>query len=228
MIKPAARTAFLALAAVLTVSAAPKTVGWTSTVALTPGGGYLLGNPAAKVKLVEYVSYTCGYCARYNIQSEGVLQLAYIPSGKVSIEVRHVVRSPVDLAVTMLAACGDKRKFFLNHNALLRSQPRWMSPMTHASSSQRFRWQNPDLGTRNRAIAADLKLYDVMATRGYDRQSLERCLTDKALAQRITAQSDAALADGVEGTPSFSINGKLLKDTHDWAALRPQLDESLR
>jgi protein-disulfide isomerase len=66
-----------------------------------------------------------------------------------------------------------------------------------------------------------------MATRGYDRQSVERCLTDKAVAARITAQSDASKAAGVTRTPSFSLRGNLLKDTHDWATLRPQLDESL-
>jgi len=31
-----------------------------------------------------------------------------------------------------------------------------------------------------------------------------------------------------EGTPSFIINGKMLKDTGDWAKLQPQLDAAVK
>lgn len=221
------KTAALSAAALICVAAAPKTVGWSSTVTLTEQGRYLLGNPKAKVQLTEYVSYTCAECARFQMQSEGVLLLAYLPSGRLGIEVRPVIESPIDLTVAMLAQCGPKEKFFRNHNALLRSQANWIKPLAHASSVQRGRWAGPDLGARGRAIAADFGLYAVMATRGYDRQSVERCLTDKTVADRITAQSNAARAAGVTKTPSFSIGANLLKGAHDWASLRPQLDESL-
>jgi hypothetical protein len=220
-------TAVLAAAALLGVAAAPKTVGWSSTVSLTADGYYLLGNPKAAVQLTEYISYTCADCARFQVQSDTVLLLAYVPSGRVNIVVRPVIENPIDLTAAMLARCGPKEKFFMNHNALLRSQAQWIKPLAHASSVQRSRWAGPDLGARNRAIAADFGFYAVMATRGYDRQSVERCLMDKAMADRITAQSNAARAAGVPKTPSFSLGDDLLKDTHDWASLRPQLDESL-
>lgn len=219
--------AALAAVALLGVAAAQKTVGWSSTVSSTPEGYHLLGNPKAAVRLTQYVSYTCKDCARFQIQSDSVLLLAYLPSGRLSTVVRPVIESPIDLTAAMLASCGPREKFFMNHNALLRSQAQWIKPMAHASSVQRSRWAGPDLGARNRAIAADFGLYAVMATRGYDRQSVERCLTDKAVADRITAQSNAARAAGVIKTPSFSLGDDLLKDTHDWASLRPQLDESL-
>jgi len=102
-----------------------------------------------------------------------------------------------------------------------------MELVPHATAAQRQRWNHPDLAARNRAIAADLKLYDVMMSRGYDRQTLDRCLSDSALAARLKAASSAAIAAGVTRTPGFSIGGKLLRNTHDWATLRPQLDESL-
>ena len=221
------KIAVLAGAALLCVAAAPKLVGWSSTVSLSPEGYNLLGNPKAAVRLTEYISYTCSGCARFQMQSDGVLLLAYLPSGRLNIELRPVIESPVDLTAAMLAQCGPREKFFMNHNALLRSQPNWIKPLAHASSVQRSRWAGPDLGARNRAIAADFGLYAVMATRGYDRQSVERCLTDQTLATRITAQSVAAKAIGVAKTPSFAISGNLLKDTHDWVGLRPLLDESL-
>ena len=217
----------MALAAVLLTAAAPPPGGWYRAVSLTPEGGHLIGNPQAAVRLIEYASYTCRDCAAYNLQSEGVLGLAYLPSGRVAVEVRLITQTPIDLAAAMLASCGDPARFPLNHNALLRSQARWTALLSHATSAQRQRWNQPDLGARNRAIAADLKLYDVMISRGYDRQTLERCLADPALAARLTATSSAAIAAGVTRVPGFSIGGKLLRNTRDWARLRPQLDESL-
>ncbi len=215
------------LVAMLLVAAAPPG-GWSRTIALNTDGSHLIGNPDAPVRLTEYASYTCRDCAAYNLQSEGVLGLAYVPSGRISIEVRLLTEAPVDLAVAMLASCGDPARFQLNHNALLRSQAKWMALLPHATGAQRQRWSHPDLGTRNRAIAADLGLYDIMTSRGYDRQTLERCLADEALAKRLKATSAAAIAAGVTKSPGFSINGNLLSNTHDWASLRPQLDESLK
>lgn len=214
-------------AAALSIGAAPPG-GWTSTVSFNSDGAHMMGNPQAQVVLTEWSSYTCRDCAKYSIQSEGVLGLAYVPSGRIAIEVRLMLNGPVDLAAAMLASCGNPKRFFLNHNALLRSQPRWMAPLSYATPSQKQRWNGPDLGTRNRAIAADLKLYDVLAARGYDRQTMERCLNDRALAQRLISADATARQVGIAATPGFSINGKLLDGTHDWAALRPQLDESLR
>lgn len=215
------------LVAMLLVAAAPPG-GWSRAIALNADGSHLIGNPAAPVRLTEYASYTCRDCAAYNLQSEGVLGLAYVPSGRISVEVRLLTETPIDLAAAMLASCGDPARFPLNHNALLRSQAKWMALLPHATGAQRERWNHPDLGTRNRAIAADLKLYDIMTSRGYDRQTLERCLADETLAKRLKATSDAAIAAGVTKTPGFSINGNLLSNTHDWASLRPQLDESLK
>lgn len=213
--------------ALLAVGAAAQS-NWSHAVQRSAAGTNLLGNPAADVRLTEYVSYTCPACARFQIQADSVLKLAYVPSGRLAIEVHHVIRDPVDLTVAMLANCGTKGKFGQNHSAFLIGQARWIQPLTGASAVQRARWRHPDLGTRNRSIAADFKLYDVMATRGYDRQSVERCLTDQPLAERLAAQSKAAAEAGVTATPGFAINGKLLLNTHDWATLRPQLDESLK
>lgn len=215
------------LAATLLAAAAPPPGGWSRAISLTKEGSHLIGNPDAPVRLTEYASYTCRDCAAYHVQSEGVLGLAYIPSGRIAVEVRLLTETSVDLATAMLASCGDPARFPLNHNALLRSQAKWMALLPHATASQRQRWNHPDLGTRNRAIAADLKLYDIMLSRGYDRQTLERCLADEAKAQSLKSVSATALVAGVTKSPGFSINGNLLSDTHDWASLRPQLDESL-
>ena len=208
-------------------SAAPKTVGWTNTVTLGLDGSHILGNPAAQVKVAEYASYTCPHCARFAVESDGPLRIGYIPTGKVSFDVRHMLHDPIDLAAAMLVNCGSKDKFFLNHSAFMRSQSKWIAPLTRASDAQKARWTSGNLGARNRAIAADFKFYDIMATRGYSRIEVDRFLADQSVAKRIGKQAQDGYAAGVRGTPGFTINGRLLDGVHEWSKLRPLIDKSL-
>jgi protein-disulfide isomerase len=223
-VKPSLRLAALAGAALLLSAAAPKTVGWNYTVTRTAAGSNVLGNPAAKVKLTKFISYTCSGCARFEAEAEGALRLGYIASGKVSLEVRHYLRDPVDLTVALLANCGAKEKFFLNHGAFMRSQKVWIGKVASSNEAQRTRWTSGPLAARTRAVATDFKFYEIMASRGYDRPATDRCLADAALAQRLAKQTEEGDKLGVHGTPSFAIDGMLLVATHDWAMLRPQLD----
>lgn len=208
----------MALAATGAIAAKPHP-NWTATVTVTDTGTHVLGNPQARVKVAEFISYTCSHCADFQKQSEVPMRLAYVTPGKVSMEVRHLVRDPLDLAATLLANCGDPKRFFRNHNALLRSQDTWMKAVASASDLQKQRWSNGPMPARLRAIANDAGLFGVMETLGYSRPDADRCLVDEAKMRVILAQRDAALAAGVQGTPSFMINGELIADTHDWQSL---------
>jgi protein-disulfide isomerase len=44
----------------------PQGGDWTQVVTQTPEGGMLMGNPNAKVKLVEYGSLTCPHCREFD------------------------------------------------------------------------------------------------------------------------------------------------------------------
>ena len=84
------RLAGLVAAALLSVGAGkPRSApaaphpNWLTTISVSPSGSHLMGNPAAPVKLVEYISYTCPHCAHFQQQSEVAMRLAYIQTGKV-------------------------------------------------------------------------------------------------------------------------------------------------
>jgi len=217
------------LALTLPVMAAPPSkANWNAQVALVPGGGHLRGNPASKVKLIVWLSYTCSRCARFAKESDVELQLGFIALGKVSLEVRHALHDPVDLAVAMLTNCGPPEKFFMNHQLFLQSQARWIAPLAKASPAQRARWTGTDLPASNRAIAADFHFYELMEGRGYDRVAVNRCLADKALAERLTSQAKVGFAAGLRAAPGFMINGIVLNNVQDWAALRPKLAEGMK
>jgi protein-disulfide isomerase len=193
----------------------------TTVVSVTPEGGYLRGNPAAPVKLVEFISYTCPHCAHFSIEADAPLTLGFIGTGKGSVEVRPYFRNPIDIAAALLATCGAPTKFHGNHGAILRAQEKWLRNPTQGEIA---RWSNPDFTTRMRAIAADLGLYPLMEARGYARPELDRCLANKTLAERMANQnqSDSQIYQ-IKGTPSFLVNGELQEGVHDWAGLRPKL-----
>jgi protein-disulfide isomerase len=227
-VKSAALAALaLGLLAPQMVGAAPRTVGWNMAAEKNADGSHLVGNSKAKVRLTVYSNYTCTDCAKFAVESEGPLRIGMISSGQVALELRPVVKNPVDLVMAMLAECGDEARYFVRHTGFLRRQASWIKPMTTASASQQQRWRYGTLAQRHRAIANDLKLYDLMETMGADRGKTDRCLTDAAMAQRITMASDAALAAGVTQTPAFAINGALQPGVTTWAKLSPLINKSL-
>ena len=202
---------------------------WNAAMAVTPQGTHLLGNPAAKVKLTQFISYTCPHCADFEEQADAPLKLSFVASGKGSVEVRNFVRDPVDLTVALLANCGPPSKFFGNHALFLRTQDKWIAPLANPSPAQRARWSGGAFAQRTRAIARDFGFYAIMQSRGYTAPQVDKCLADEPLARRLAASTDEAQTRlFVSGTPMFAIDGVVLAGTHTWDALRPQLDARMR
>ena len=221
-----ARRFLIALAALAATTAIAATPNWL-TVVDTAGGGHRIGNPQAKVKLTEFVSYTCAHCGEFAQEASNALDL-YVATGKVQLDKRHVVRDPIDLTAAMLANCGPAAKFPRNHKALILAQPKWLPIAERATEGQQSRWYHGPGGARRRAIANDLGFYTIMAGRGYERVALDRCLADEAVAKRLAEQSKAdGEKFGVKGTPSFAIDGTILAGTYSWKMLQPQLDARL-
>lgn len=219
---------FAGLALIAVAATAATRPAWTNTVVQTEAGGHRMGNPSAKAAVIEFSSYTCSHCANFHKQSNAQMQLAYVSPGKVSVEVRHVLRNPVDLAAALTAECGSEAKFFGNHNALLGSQELWLKRLEGTTEATQVRWRSGTMGERMRAIASDADFYSLMAKRGYDRVTLDRCLSDEASAKRIAQQSTASSdAFNVQGTPSFALNGKLLDSVHSWDSLQKAIADAL-
>lgn len=186
--------------------------------------GHVLGNPEADNRLVEYMSYTCSHCAEFARTGDAAIKLLVVPRGKVSFEIRHLLRDPIDLTATLLTHCGETDKFLRNHHAIISRQAEWLAAAKATSQAQRTRWNFGTNIARRRAIASDLGFYAIMEARGYSRAKIDQCLSDEAKANVLAeaTQRDVA-ALGLEGTPSFVLDGKLLDGVHSWEALQPVL-----
>lgn len=216
--KPAARHAQRHAAAT-----APAGKLWDQTITMTSEGFPVLGNPAAPVKLVEFISYTCSHCAEFSKESKLPLGGALVRQGKVSVELRPFLRTPIDETPSLLALCGSPSKYFDNSAALLAAQTTWFKPPADPNYTQRWAALESKPAEQRRMIATDLGLYKLMTARGYTTAELDTCLNDQAKLDMLTKRTDyAGTTIKVIGTPSFLINGKL-QEIYGWPELQTRL-----
>src|SRR5215218_2992636 len=118
------------------VAKATATHDWSATVAATPQGGFRMGNPAAKVKLIEYGSLTCSHCREFDEMGVPALVDKYVKSGKVSWEFRNYVRDPWDLTASLISRCNGAKTFFPLERALYADQPNWVGKLQAVPQGQ--------------------------------------------------------------------------------------------
>ncbi|TAD71462.1 MAG: protein-disulfide isomerase [Sphingomonadales bacterium] len=195
---------------------------WQSTIARTQRG-HLIGNPKAETKLIEFISYTCPHCSDFAARGEPALEIVLLKPGKMSVEVRPVIRNGLDLAVTLLAQCGDPAEFKGRHQALMLAQADWFGKARAAPSTQQAIWDRGDKAGRMNAANA-LGLTELLARRGQSRAELDACVSNDAAARALLANARSDFAEfAMPGTPSFVLDGKLLKDVFSWEGLYPVL-----
>ena len=224
--------AALTLVAAPAATATRTTAGahdWTRTATVTPEGAFVLGNPRAKVRLVEYMSMTCSHCAHFSDEAMGPLTDGYIRKGLVALELRHAIRDGLDLAATLLARCNGAASYFPNARALLAGQDKWIE------ATIAFQQADPDALEKlppQDALAATAHgagLDTIMAGRGLPPARAKACLANKVEQDRLTAMAAEAWSTRqIPGTPAFLINGTLQAGVNGWAALEPKLKEALR
>nr|WP_194954399.1 thioredoxin domain-containing protein [Sphingopyxis solisilvae] len=225
------RTAVLALsgAALTLIAATPaKPALWSSTVSTSSIGAHVVGNPAAKVRLVEYFSYTCGVCAEFAKLGAPPLKTQYIDRGLVLFEYRNLVRDPVDMTAALLARCGGPAAFARNHQAIFAAFDTWMAKVKAVTDAQATSWYEGSTGQRARKIATDTGLGALMRARGYTQAQLDAALDSEVAQAELTGMTNIARgADRVTATPTFFVNGRNAEVTA-WPALKSKLDQALK
>jgi protein-disulfide isomerase len=206
------------------VPARPAVRDWTRTVVATPQGGFRMGNPAARVKLVEYGSLTCGHCAHF--AAEGVRPLmGYVQRGTVSYEYRNYVLNDVDIAATLLARCAGTG-FFRVAETLYATQGEWIGRANAIGEAESARLETQTPAVRLQRIAEVAGLPRIAAVRGgVTPVRAKACLASKPGLDRLVQIERAASAAGVTGTPTFFINGRIL-DTNVWAGVEPLIRQA--
>lgn len=224
------RRALVAVFAALVALVAPASMArdsWGNAVTRSETS-HLLGNPQAKVKVVTYISYTCPHCADFARIGDPAMQLAYLPGGKVSYEIRPLIRNQIDLAASLLVRCGPEDQFLGNHTAFFERQPRFLSLIRSASPTQGARWKPLPNYAHLKNIAYDLGLNEVLRDRGYRDSDINACLADARTAAALEKRSESdRLLYGIPGTPSFLIGDRLDGEIYDWQTLEAAIERGL-
>jgi protein-disulfide isomerase len=208
--------------------AAPNGGDWSQVVSQTPQGGFLMGNPDAKVKLIEFGSMSCGACGAFSEIGMPPLVDKYVKSGQVSFEFRNFVRDGADMAAALLARCSGESAFFPLTDQLFAAQEEWLGNLQKMSPEQQQQLSALPPAQSTAVLAEATGLVDFVRVRGIPASRAQACLADQGQVQRLVEMNQTAVREfQVPGTPAFVINNRLVQ-AGNWAQLEPALQQALR
>lgn len=206
--------------------AAPAGQAWADMITVSPEGGYVMGNPDAPLKLVEYASLTCSHCASFIESGAEPLKEKYVKSGVVSWELRNQIHDPFDLTMAMLVRCGEPAAVHPLSEQVWQNLDGIFDKIQTNQASVETAMEVSDQGRRYKAIADATGLTDFFAARGVGTEQSATCLARAEDAEKLVNNSEQQTKElEVDGTPTFFLNNKKL-DARSWAELEPLLQNA--
>lgn len=163
-----------------------------------------MGGVDARVTVVEYVSPTCPFCANFHATVLPQLKTEYIDTGRVRFIARPFRRNVLDIAVFVIAeAAGEAYSDVLA--AYMASQNQWAS-----------------------AASPREALFAVAQQFGFTQERFEQALEDEEMFAAVEALREQAINQfGVQGTPTFFINGQRLETNATYESLSAEINSRL-
>ena len=151
-----------------------------------------MGDPTAKVKMVEYASVTCVHCAKFNSDVFPEFKKKYIDTGKVHYTFKEFLTPPAEVAAAgfLTARCAGKDKYFNVVDALFHAQEEMFT-------------------------SGDMRgvLLRTAQSAGMTEEQFNACITNEAALQSLNERMEKAIkTDKITATPSFIVNGKKIKE----------------
>ena len=147
-------------------------------------GSAILGNPDAKITIVEFGDYQCTFCYKFHDETMKKIDQAYIKTENVNFVYRDFpLNGPQSILASEASYCAQKQnKFWEYHDTLYNN------------------WGGENTGwiTKNVLIgfANDIKL---------DLDSFSQCLENSEFKQKVLDNEQFAREIGIDATPSFLI-----------------------
>ncbi|MES1203808.1 MAG: DsbA family protein [Pseudomonadota bacterium] len=151
-----------------------------------------IGDPKARVRLVEYASLTCPHCAAFHADVWPKLKANYIDTGKIRFAFREFPTPPQEVALAgfQLARCGpqpDATRYFAVVDVLFDQQQAIFAGMEKGALRE--------------------ELLRIAKAAGISEEAFEACVTDPEGGKRVSATVAKAEKLMVKGTPTFFLNG---------------------
>lgn len=168
----------------------------------TLGDMELGAGPEAKVTIVEYASATCPHCAAFHKDVWPKLKAEYVDTKKIRFIFREFPLNDAAMAAFMVARAAPKDAYFGIIGVYFETLETWS--------------QNPAVGLLNIAKQA-----------GFTEQKFNEAIQNESIFKGIVEIHDAGQKFGVEGTPTFFINGTKHDGEQSFEALKAIIDPLL-
>lgn len=156
----------------------------------------------AKVTIVEYASATCPHCAAFHKDVWPKLKADYVDTGKIRFIFREFPLNDPALAAFMIARAAPKESYFPLIGVFFDTLETWA--------------KDPANGLLNIAKQA-----------GFTQEKFDATLKDEKLAKGIMEIRDGGVKFGVQGTPTFFLNGKPMRGEVTYDSLKADIDKLL-
>ncbi len=170
---------------------------------------FVLGNPDAKVTIVDFSNYLCGHCRDHANEVFPLIKRDYIDTGKVRYIFRDFPFGGQENVIRAgeAAACAAESNLYVEyHEALFRAQMQWAG----------FSGQ-----------ALDNYFADLAGQIGMAPATFTQCLQSGSKRAGVLADQKLAGELGLTGTPSFFVNGEKYTGQRSYESWREILDKAL-
>src|SRR3989344_5639955 len=160
------------------------------------------GDKDAPVTIVEWSDFECPFCARFFEQTLPSIEEEYIKTGKVKLIYRDFPLSfhtNAQKAAEAAECAGEQGKYWEMHDLLF------------AQGVQ--------------GGVAGFKQY--AKTLGLNTAKFDTCLDSGAMAGEVQKDMADGAAVGIQGTPGFIVNGKLVSGAQPFAVFKQVIDAEL-
>lgn len=172
-------------------------------------GDFVSGKADAPVVVTEYASASCIHCARFNNEVFPLAKAKYVDNGQVKWVLREILTPPVGVSAAgfMMARCAgkdDKEKSFAVLDAIFHDIERVDTPETSRAA-----------------------LLQIAQSAGMNEAQFDACVNDEKALKELDARVKKNAKDGVEGTPTFFVNGVKLGGKSGGEQTLAQLDAAI-
>lgn len=166
----------------------------------------VLGNPNAKLTIVEFADYQCPFCERFFTDVFPQIKKDYVDTGKAKFVYKDLAflgKESVDAANA--AKCAqEQNKFWEYHDKLYTSQS----------------------GENQGAFAPD-KLKGFAAALGLNTAQFNTCLDSQKYNAQVTANQAEASKNGFNSTPSVAVGSTPIIGAQPYAQFKAAIDAEL-
>ena len=156
----------------------------------------IVGNTDAPITIVEYASLTCPHCASFHANTYPKLKEQWIDTGKAKLVFRHFPLDGLGLRAAAVSNCLEGDRHFGFIEILMKSMQQWA-----------------------RAEDPVKALAQISALAGINQEQFDKCFNDEAEMNKILERrQEAASSYKVDSTPSFLVNGRLVRGGLDFDA----------